>query len=155
MKLKKIIITLFALFFLAATLNAGEFQETNCILYNSEEKEVRLSDFKGKSLILWFWTTWCPYCREAIPDLNSIYPELKSAGIELLAVNVDEPKEKIVRFIKHYPIDFNILQDKGARCAFSYGVIGVPTYILIDKNGKVRFKQNYFSQDKYKELLTQ
>ena len=154
MKLKKIIIILFALFFLAVTLKAEEPQRGNCILYNLEGGEVRLSDFKGKPLLLWFWTTWCPYCREAIPDLNNVYPELKSEGIELLAVNVDETKEKISRFIKHYPIDFNILQDKGARCVFSYGVIGVPTYILVDKNGKVRFKQNYFPQDKYKQLLT-
>lgn len=152
--MKKIIIILFALFFLAVTLKAEEPQRGNCILYNLEGGEVRLSDFKGKPLFLWFWTTWCPYCREAIPDLNSVYPELKSEGIELIAVNINESKEKIERFLKSYPIDFKTLCDKDADCAFSYGVIGVPTYILIDSKGKIKFKQNYFPRDKYKQLLT-
>lgn len=152
--MKKIIMIGLVFFFLAGTVKTEEPETIlNCTLYDLEENEVRLSDFKGKPLILWFWTTWCPFCRKEIIKLNNIYPELKLSGIKLLAVDVDEPKERIDRFLKFYPVDFNVVRDKDAKCAFSYGVVGVPTYILIDRKGKLQFKQNYFPQDKYKELL--
>lgn len=152
--MKKIIIIGLIFFLFAGILKAQEPETVlDCTLYDLEDKEVRLSDFKGKPLILWFWTTWCPYCRKEIVKLNNIYPELKLSGIELLAIDVDEPKEKINRFLRSYPVDFKILQDKDARCAFFYGIIGVPTYLLINRAGKLQFKQSYFPKDRYKELL--
>jgi len=151
--LKKAIIIGLLCFLNVVTLKAQELDLGSCTLYDLEGKEVRLSDYKGKPLVLWFWTTWCPYCRIAIPQLNSIYPELKFSGIELIAVNVDESKEKINRFLKIYPIDFKILRDTDARCAFSYGIIGMPTYLLINRKGEPQFKQSYFPEDDYKKLL--
>ena len=141
------------IFLVTAILNAEDLEKVNCTLYDLKGNEVRLSDFKGRLLILWFWTTWCPYCRRQIAGLNSIYPELKLSGIELLAINVNESKEKLSRFLNTYPMDFNILQDKDADCAFSCEVIGVPTYLLIDRKGKLKFKKNYFPKQEYKELL--
>lgn len=152
--MKKIIIIGLTFFCLAIILKAEEPDKIgSCTLYDLEGNEVRLSDFKGKPLILWFWTTWCPYCRKDIVRLNNIYPELKLSGIELLAINVDEPKGKIARFLKSHPVDFNIFQDRDGRCAFSHDIIAVPTYLLIDRKGKVEFRQNYFPKDTYKQLL--
>jgi len=152
--LKKIIIIGVTFFLLVTALKIGEADIGKCTLYDLEGKEVRLSDFKGRPLILWFWTTWCPYCRKAIPELNTLYPELKQLGIELLAIDVDESKEKISRFLKYYTVDFNILQDRDGECALDSGVVGVPTYILVDKTGKIILKQNYFPKEEYKKLLS-
>lgn len=148
------IIVIGLIFFIFAGLLKAQEPDTllNCTLYDLESNIVRLSDFKGKPLILWFWTTWCPFCRKDIAKLNNIHPELKLSGIELLAIDVDEPKERLNKFLKTYPVDFKVLQDKDARCAFSYDIIGVPTYILIDRKGKIRVIQNYFPEE-YKELL--
>lgn len=147
-----IIIGLIFLFF-GGTVKAEDSQLGNCILYDLKDNKVRLSDYKGKPLVLWFWTTWCPYCRRQIPGLNDIYSELKLSGVELIAINIDERKERIVRFLKSYPINFDTLSDRNGDCAFSFGLVGVPTYIFIDKNGNVQFRNNYFPKDKYKELL--
>jgi peroxiredoxin len=124
-----------------------------CDLYDLSGEEVKLSDYKGRPLILWFWTTWCPYCRKAIPELNNLYPELKSSGIELFAINVDERKETVERFLQSYPMDFKVLRDTDARCALLYGIIGVPAYIFIDKKGNLRAKEHFFPKGNYKKLL--
>lgn len=151
--MKKAIFMGLAFLLLACLVKAEEFDMGNCILYDLDGNTVKLSDFKGKPLVLWFWTTWCPYCRHAASELNNIYPELKLSGIELIGINVDEHREKIIKFLKSYPMDFKVLQDRDADCAFLFGVIGVPTYVLIDRNGKLQFKQNYFPGEEYKQLL--
>jgi peroxiredoxin len=152
--LRKIIIILLAIVLLPLAVKALEVDLGKCSLYDMDGQEVRLSDYKGKPVVLWFWTTWCPYCRRAIPELNNIYPQLKLEGIQLLAVNVDESREKIMKFTDSYPIDFDILQDKDGQCAYSFGVLGLPTYILIDREGNLRFKHNYFPNKAYKKLLS-
>ncbi len=65
------------------------------------DKAVFLSEYKGKKTVLaLFWTTWCPYCREELKKLNQEYAGLAKDSIELLAINVGEPKSKVDNFIK-------------------------------------------------------
>lgn len=153
MILKNFIIAALILFVFTGICRAEEPAANNCVLYDLKGKEVRLSDYKGKPMIICFWTTWCPYCRREIQRLNKIYSELDLSGIELIAINVSEREAKVTRFLKSNPVDFKILLDKDGECAFSYGIIGIPTYLLIDREGRVKLEANSFPKDRYKKLL--
>lgn len=151
--MKRLIIIVLALLLFSPVLGAQEATMNNCLLYDLKGREVRLSDYRGKPVILCFWTTWCPYCRKEIQKLNKISSELDSSGIELLAINVSERESKVARFLKSNPVNFPVLLDKDGDCALSYGVIGIPSYLLIDRQGRVRLETNSFPKDRYEKLL--
>ncbi|RKY31361.1 MAG: thiol-disulfide oxidoreductase [Candidatus Omnitrophota bacterium] len=107
---------------------------------------ISLSDFKGQNILLFFWTTWCPYCRTELKNLNDRYPEINSRGVEILAINVGEFQAKVKSFIRNYYLPFPILLDKEGDIAFSYGILGIPVFILADQQGNVLFKGHYFPE---------
>ena len=126
---------------------------TNFTLLDLENKEFTLSDFKSKPVILFFWTTWCPHCQVAIKNLNSMHKELLQNGVELVAINVDESADKVQRFIGTYPLSYRVLLDTDAKVAQAYGILGVPAYFLINKEGRIVFNNHYFPQKEYKDLI--
>lgn len=126
----------------------------NFSLLDSNGKQVLLSDYKDKPVILFFWTTWCPYCREELRALEGIYPGLTKEGWELFAINTGESSYKIDNFLKKYSLTFKVLLDRDTNIAHAYKIIGVPTYILIDKKGYIVFKGHYFPRDAYKDLIS-
>lgn len=125
-------------------------------LMDLKGKEVSLSDFKGKPLILFFWTTWCPFCREEFPVLTDKYNDLKKEGIEVLAIDIGESKERVEKFTVNLNLDmpFPILLDSASTVAYAYDLLGVPTFILIDSQGKIKFQGNDFPSN-YNSLLNQ
>lgn len=114
---------------------------------------VNLSDYRDKqTVILFFWTTWCHFCRKELKILKDKYAELEKSGVELLAINVQEPAEKIKNYIKNYALTFKVLLDKDALVGDAYNIFGVPTYVLIDKAGNVHFADHYFPEKEYQGL---
>ncbi len=140
------IIVLFLLFFAITPLFSEEFA-TNFRLKDIEDKEYILYDFIGKDLILFFWTTWCPYCIEELQDLERRYLSFKSEGIELLSINIGESKERVLRFLKRLKINFPILLDRDQKVSLQYDILGVPTYILINKHGEIKFYGHHLPKD--------
>lgn len=115
---------------------------------------VTLSSYKGKNpVILLFWTTWCPFCREELNILNKKYPQLAKEGWEVLGINIEESPSIVGVFLKKRPLAFKVLLDTDAQVTYSYDILGVPTFILVNKEGFVVFKDNYFPEDRYKELI--
>ena len=115
---------------------------------------VSLSEYKGKNaIIILFWTTWCPYCRAELNNLNQKYPQLAKEGWEVFAIDVQESAVLVEAFFKKRPLSFRVLLDSDAQVARFYGIFGVPTFILVNKEGYVVFKDNYFPEDKYRELI--
>ena len=123
-------------------------------LSDIQQNSVTLSEYLGKQpVLLFFWTTWCPYCRKELKMLNEKYAQLTSDGIEIMAINVGERLYKVEKFIKSYRLDYKILLDQYATVADAFGILGVPTYILIDKKGNQRLTAHSFPEDKYRSLL--
>ena len=114
-----------------------------------------LSSYRGKPVLLLFWTTWCPFCRKAMEELKNIYPQLTQEGWELFTIDIQEPAYKVENFMESHGLAFRLLLDKDGQVASAYSVLGVPTYVLINKNGEVVFKDNYFPKDTYKKLISQ
>lgn len=119
-----------------------------------KQNTVSLKDYKDKQLvILFFWTTKCPFCRVDLRKMNDIYPTLKKEGWELLAIDVGETQSEVDNFVKAHNLAFKILLDKDTQVAVDYGILGVPTFIIIDKKGNTVFKDHYFPYKEYKNLL--
>lgn len=121
-------------------------------LSNLTGQEISLTQLKGKPVILFFWTTWCPFCREEMSRLQNEYKNITAGGITLLAIDVGEPGEKVERFFRGRNAGFSVLLDINSKVAYSYNLIGVPTFVLIDAQGKIRFQGNSFP-DNYLSIL--
>lgn len=105
-------------------------------------KTVALNQLKGKGIILFFFTTWCPYCREKIPMLSKNYSTYQSQNIELVPVNVGESLPKVNAFLAKHEVPFDVLLDSATKVSGAYGVMGVPTFVLISKDGRVVYMDN-------------
>lgn len=105
---------------------------------------VKLSDLKGKKVILNFWATWCGPCQQEMPDMEAFYKEHKE-NVEILAVNYTPSEkgggeEKVSNFIKEKGITFPVLLDKNIDVTTAYKVITIPTSYFIDTKGVIQDK---------------
>ena len=97
--------------------------------------KVSLSKLKGKKVYLNFWATWCPPCKEEMPDLEKLYQETKDSDLVILAVNVGEDKKTVQDFITKNKYNFPVLLDVKGEVSQLYQVSGIPTSYFIDTNG--------------------
>ena len=113
-------------------------------LYSLEGKEVSLSDFKGKVTFINFWATWCPPCKEEIPDMQEFYEEeAEQLDAEILAVNLttNETSSQVVKdFAEKNHLTFPILMDTEGQQMETFATITIPTTYIIDKNGIIMKK---------------
>lgn len=117
-------------------------------LTNLNDQPVSLNNYLGrKTVLLVFWTTWCPYCRDQLQKLNARYPELAKGSIEVLAINVGEPKDKVANFMKKYSLNLEVLLDRDSYVAEAYELMGVPTYFVINISGKIVSSGNQFPEE--------
>lgn len=97
---------------------------------------LKLSDLKGKVVLLNFWATWCPPCREEIPSMMKLNKFMAGKPFQMVAVSIDEGgKEVIDSFFKETGFSLPTYQDASGASSKSYGVTGVPESFIIDKQG--------------------
>lgn len=99
-------------------------------------KKVSLSELKGKVVLVNFWATWCPPCREEMPLFEKVYKKYKDKGFEILAVSTDSSVEPVKKFVEEFNVSFPVLLDDG-KVSSLYSIQGLPTSFLIDREGKV------------------
>lgn len=105
---------------------------------NSEK--IKLSDFKGKVLLLDFWASWCGSCRKTHPDLVKVYNEYKDKGFEIISISLDNKKHNWTKAIEQDSLNWihlNDLKGKHNFAKLAYGISAVPDNYLIDVNGKI------------------
>ena len=113
--------------------------------------EVKLSQFKGKVLVIDFWATWCPPCREAIPDLIAMKKKYGPRGFDIVGISMDENPARVVPpFIEHYGINYPIVMaDTQVPSEFG-GIYGLPTTFIVDRKGNIA--QRYIGYIDPKEI---
>lgn len=123
-------------------------------LEDLEGNVVSLSDFRGKGVMINFWATNCPPCREEMPAIERQYQQFKDQGIEVLAVNIAESHLVASRFAQRHGLTFPILLDQDRSVTQRYGVIPIPTSFFIDKDGIVVAKvQTMMTDEMIREHL--
>jgi peroxiredoxin len=100
---------------------------------------LRLQEQRGKVVLLNFWATWCSPCREEMPQLNKLYEKYRPSGFTLLGVNVDEDSRNTAGIASQMGVKFPVLLDSDKRVAKLYDLSAMPTTVLIDRDGRVRF----------------
>jgi peroxiredoxin len=99
-------------------------------------KSVSLSDFRGKVVILDFWATWCPPCKQEIPDFISLQKEYGPRGLQVVGVALDEPG-KVQAFARQNGMNYPVLLGTQDLASKYGGIRGIPTTFVIDKTGKL------------------
>ena len=100
---------------------------------------MRLQDQRGRVVMVNFWATWCAPCQQEMPHLNRLYQKYRSSGFVLLGVNVDEDSSKAADVAAKLGITFPVLLDADKRVSKLYDLSTMPSTVLIDRDGKVRF----------------
>ena len=108
-------------------------------LVNLEGNAVKLSDFRDRWVVLNFWATWCPPCRQEMPLLEEVSKEL-SPELVVLGVNSMEADNEVRSFVETNNLSFMILFDGDGRVEQQYLIHGLPTTLFIDKNGVLKIR---------------
>ena len=101
---------------------------------------IRLSSLKGKVVLLDFWASWCGPCRSSNKELVKLYPKYKAKGFEIFGVSIDAGRKNWLKAISKDKINWLQVNDPGdwnAKIVAQWGLYGIPTSYLIDKNGKL------------------
>ena len=118
-------------------------------------QELRLSDLRGRPVVLNFWATWCTPCKAEMPELQALYDETGAgAGFELLAVNMREAPAPAAAFGAEFGLSFPLVIDPAGLLADSFRVTVLPTTYVIDAEGVVRAQQlGPLDRERLRELL--
>lgn len=99
---------------------------------------VRLTDFRGKVMLVKFWASWCPQCAETFAALDAIDRDYRPKGVEVLAINVDEHRKNADAFLNGRAYQVRVLFDARLRAFEAFGAEAVPATYLIDRRGRIR-----------------
>jgi cytochrome c biogenesis protein CcmG/thiol:disulfide interchange protein DsbE len=121
-------------------------------------KSTRLSDLRGKVVVLNFWGTWCPPCIEETPALNRLQKYIASRNGVVLGVAADEDPSVYEQFLREHGVTFQTYRDPATKdnlspIAQSYGTVKVPETYIIDRQGKIARKIIGFQEWDSPEML--
>lgn len=134
-------------------------QAPDFTLRSDQGDNKKLSEYRGKVVLINFWASWCGPCQQELPKLAELRQLHEEYDFELLAVNIDEEPEKALKLASKLGINFPVLFDEEKRVSKLYDIDAMPMTILIDRNGDVRYlhrgyKESYLSlyQQQIKKL---
>jgi peroxiredoxin len=105
---------------------------------------VRLSDFRGKTVLLDFWATWCEPCKQSIPRYIRMQERLRSKGFVVIGIDEDEKGDVAAAYARDHGLNYTILVDPGTGLFAKYGGRDLPSAYLIDAQGNIRGRWNGF-----------
>jgi peroxiredoxin len=100
---------------------------------------MRLAEQRGRVVMINFWATWCGPCRQEMPELAKLYDKYKSSGFVLMGVNVDDDTRNAVALAEKLGVRFPVLLDTDKAVSKAYDLSTMPSTVIIDRDGKVRF----------------
>ncbi len=118
------------------------------------KEPITLADFKGQTLILEFWATWCGPCHQAREELTLLHKEFADRGLRILAVSMEQP-EVVEKFIQKHPVPYQVAVDPLRAISLKYPCGGIPTSYIIDSKGLVRAFGNTPPRNYIAQLLSQ
>jgi len=118
-------------------------------LQTLDGRVVKLSDLKGKVVLVDFWATWCPPCRASLPHIQRLSDDRSMAyhGLKVLAINSEPETSQVQAFLQSQNFTFTVPMDAGGKTASSYGVSAIPATFLIGRDGVIRKRWVGFGPD--------
>ncbi|MEF2244647.1 redoxin domain-containing protein [Paenibacillus sp. IITD108] len=113
------------------------------ILESLDGEKRKLSDYRGKKVMVNLWATWCPPCREEMPDMQAYYEQYQSDDMEIFAVNLtssEKSMENIENFVQRNGLSFPILLDSDDQVSSRYEVFQIPTTYILNAEGEIEQK---------------
>ncbi len=135
MKTKLLFLTII-LFVSVCAASAQKPKAIDFTLKDLSDKNIKLSDYRGKVVFLNFWATWCPPCKAEMPSMQKLYASMKNEKFVMLAVNVENVSSDVINsFALDNKYTFPILLDPKSVASSQYKIFSIPTTFIIDKKG--------------------
>jgi peroxiredoxin len=160
--LRTMLITILCTLPLASCGNADENRQssnpsaaTDGIMVDQRAPDFMLNDLNGKAftlselrdkkpVLLIFWATWCPACRQAMPYFSNLHAQYTPRGLEIISINIasNDPLPRVRSFQEINTLPYRILYDEKTDVSRLYAVFGIPTTMLIDRDGIIQYRGN-------------
>ena len=160
--LRTMFITILCTLPLASCGNAGENQQssnssaaTDGIMVGQHAPDFTLNDLNGKAftlselrdkkpVLLMFWATWCPACRQSMPYFSDLHARYSSRGLEVISINIasNDPLPRVRSFQEINKLPYRILYDEKTDISRLFAVFGIPTNLLIDRDGIIQYRDS-------------
>jgi peroxiredoxin len=111
----------------------------NFTLKSVDGANLRLSDYQGEVVLINFWASWCGPCRQEMPVLSELHDKYKALGFTVLGINVEEESGKARKLLQEISVSFPVLLDNESVVSKLYNVVAMPSTVLIDRDGNMRY----------------
>ena len=137
--MRRIVLLMIILIALPAVVSGQNAPAPSLALKDLKGRTVRLSDFRGKVVLVNFWATWCPPCRAEMPDLVEFQRRYRARGLQVIGITYPpNDRTEIRRFVRQLKVNYPIvLGSREARALFDEGEV-LPLTVVIDREGVVR-----------------
>jgi cytochrome c biogenesis protein CcmG/thiol:disulfide interchange protein DsbE len=109
-------------------------------LQTFDGKTVHLADFRGETVVLNFWASWCGPCKDEQPTLETLSKRYDPAKVTFVGVNIQDTRQDALGFINQYHVSYPVVVDPDGSVYINYGVVGVPETYVVDPNGRIQRK---------------
>ena len=134
-----VILALCAGFTTAASAKAVQAVAPDFTLKSQKGDNLKLSELRGKVILINFWASWCGPCRQEMPVLNELYQRYRPLDFTILGVNVEQNSDNARSLLKDVSVSFPILFDNDNKVSKLYHVKGMPSTVLVDRDGNIRY----------------
>ena len=114
-------------------------------LRDASGRRLRLTDFRGRIVLVDLWASWCAECQLSFPALDRLSRDYRSRGVEVVAVNLDQRQRDAAAFLALRPHEMLVVFDPRARMLEAFGAVGIPSSYLIDRQGTVRYQHSGYT----------
>lgn len=149
--MRLLLLTLFGTALMAQAETAPDFT-----LKSDSGENLRLAEQRGKVVMINFWASWCGPCREEMPILDALYDRYEKAGFTLFGVNVEQDPQAAQKFLADVGVSFPILFDPESDVSRDYQVNAMPTTVMVDRDGEVRYVNRGYregDEEKYRKQI--
>lgn len=117
---------------------AGGGPAPDFTLPSFEGESVTLSDLRGQVVVLNFWASWCPPCRQEMPAFQRVWEQVQDRGVVFLGINIQDDPEKARAFLREVGVTYTNLLDPPGQVAALYNVLGIPSTFVVGRDGTLR-----------------
>ena len=122
----------------SAALPRKDFLAPDFAAQALDGRTIVLSELRGRVVLINFWATWCLPCRAEMPAIQGVYEAYLDRGLEVLAVNLQEPDERVSEFVEELGLTFPVVLDKDDTVSSLYRIRSIPTTFFVDRSGVIR-----------------